>query len=96
LSQVAVAVQDLMQAVAQVAGSLRLQVTHTEVTQVVLEVRSQLVVPLARVVVEQRMQAVAAAVFGAAVAALHTQAAVAVLRSRTPVYTESLTRLPLG
>jgi hypothetical protein len=96
LSQVAAAVQDLMQAVAQVAGSLRLQATHTEVTQVVLEVRSQLVVPLARVVVERRMPAAAVAASGAAAVALHTQAAVAVLRSRTPVYTESLTRLPLG
>jgi hypothetical protein len=96
LSQVAAAVQDLMQAVAQVAGSLRLQATHTEVTQVVLEVRSQLVVPLARVVVERRMQAVVAAAFGAAAVALRTQAAAVVLRSQAPVYTESLTRQPLG
>jgi hypothetical protein len=96
LSQVEAAVQDLMQVVAQVAGSLRLQATPTEVTQVVLEVRSQLVVPLARVVVERRMPAAAVAASGAAAVALHTQAVVAVLRSRAPVYTESLTRLPLG
>jgi hypothetical protein len=96
LLQAAAAVQDLMQVVAQVAGSLRLQATPTEVTQVVLEVRSQLVVPLARVVVERRMQAVVAAASGVAVAALHMQAAAVVLRSRAPVYTESLTRLPLG
>jgi hypothetical protein len=96
LSQVVAAVQDLMQVVAQVVGSLRLQATHTEVTQVVLEVRSQLATLLAQVLAEQRMQAVVAAAIGAAAVALHTQAAAAVRLSRALVSTESLTRLPLG
>jgi hypothetical protein len=86
-------VQDHTQLVAQVAVSLHLQVSHTEATPVVLEVRSQLVTLLAQVLAEQRMQAAVAAAFGAAVAALHTQAAVAVRLSRALVCTESPTRL---
>jgi hypothetical protein len=48
---------------------------------------------LAQVLAEQRMQAAVAAAFGAAVAAMHTQAAVAVRLSRALVCTESPTRL---
>jgi hypothetical protein len=92
-SQAAAVVQDHTQLVAQVAVSLHLQVSHTEATPVVLEVRSQLVTLLAQVLAEQRMQAAVAAAFGAAVAAMHTQAAVAVRLSRALVCTESPTRL---
>jgi hypothetical protein len=94
-SQAAAVAQDHTQLVAQVGVSLHLQVSHTEATPVVLEVRSQLVTLLAQVLAEQRMQAAVAAAFGAAVAALHTQAAVAVRRLRAPVYMESLTPLLL-
>jgi uncharacterized membrane protein len=98
LSQVVAAVQDHTQAAAQVAGSLRLQATHMEVTPAALQERSQLVTLLAQVLAERRMQAAVAAAIGAAVAALHTQVAAAVRRSRALVCTGSLThpRLQLG
>jgi hypothetical protein len=93
LLQAAAAVQGHTRRVAQAAVSLHLQVSPTEAMPVALQERSQLAAPLVQVLAEQRMQAAVAAAFGAAVAALHTQVAVAVRRLRALVRTESPTRL---